>query len=114
MVYNYCLSTKPDKNFVTVEGTVTAIFPERINARNRRSVCLLLQQTDRVSSTVLVTALSSNVDALHVDTLTIGTHIRISGYISYHGRGLHVLYMRTLDKEENANAGQIPEPEHCV
>lgn len=103
-VAEYWPSTEPDRNAVEVEGTITRIYPERKNTRNRRSACILLQQSGAPSSTVLVTALSSNVDILQPDNLSIGMRIRIGGYISFHGKGLHVLYMRTIHKEGKENA----------
>lgn len=96
-------TNKPDKNSVEVEGTIVGLYPERKNGRNRRSVCMLLRQSRELSSTVLVTALSSNVDILQASNLSIGMRIRVGGYISYHGKGLHVLYMRTLSKEGGEN-----------
>lgn len=100
-----CWSTdKPDKNSVEVEGTIVALYPERKNERNRRSACMLLRQSRAPSSTVLVTALSSNVDVLQPGNLSIGMRIRVGGYISFHGRGLHVLYMRTVSKGGNEDA----------
>ena len=103
-------TTKPDKNSVIVEGTIIGIYPERKNSRNRRSACLLLRQSRAPSSTVLVTALSSNIDVLQINNLSIGMRIRIGGYISFHGKGLHVLYMRTLSKEGVGDARQVQEP----
>lgn len=101
-----CWTTdKPDKNSVEVEGTIITIYPERKNERNRRSACLLVRQSRAPSSTVLVTALSSNIDDLHPDNLSIGMQIRIGGYISFHGKGLHVLYTRTLREGGIEDAG---------
>lgn len=97
-------TSKPDKNSVEVEGTIIGIYSERKNKRNRRSACVLLRQSRAPSSTVLVTALSSNVDILQPGNLSIGERIRIGGYISFHGKGLHVLYMRTLSKEDMKDA----------
>lgn len=102
-------TTEPDLNAVEVGGTIINIYPERKNNRNRRSACVLLRQSRAPSSTVLVTALSSNVDILQPDNLSIGMRIRIGGYISYHGKGLHVLYMRTLEKEGEENAREVQE-----
>ena len=100
-----CLRTnKPDKNSVEVEGTIVDIYSERKNKRNRRSACVLLRQSRAPSSTVLVTALSSNIDILQPSNLSIGERIRVGGYISFHGKGLHVLYMRTLSKEDVKDA----------
>lgn len=104
------VTTDPDQNAVDVEGTIINIYPERKNNRNRRSACILLQQSRAPSSTVLVTALSSNVDDMQPDNLSIGMRIRIGGYISFHGKGLHILYMRTLNKEGNKNVGQVQKP----
>lgn len=97
-------TNKPDKNSVEVEGTIVALYPERKNERNRRSACLLLQQGRAPSSTVLVTALSSNIDLLQPGNLSIGMRIRVGGYISFHGKGLHILYMRTVSKEGKEDA----------
>lgn len=104
-VIDCSVSDEPDHNDVEVEGMIVHIFPERKNGRNRRSACLMLQQGLSSTSTVLITALSSNVDVLQPDNLSIGTRIRVGGYISYHGKGLHVLYMKTLYKEESKHAG---------
>lgn len=105
-----CWSTDdPDQNAVEVEGTIINIYPERKNKRNRRSACIILQQSRAPSSTVLVTALSSNVDILQPDNLSIGMRIRVGGYISFHGKGLHVLYMRTISKEGEKDARQVQE-----
>lgn len=97
-------TNKPDKNSVEVEGTIVGIYSERKNKRNRRSACVLLRQSRAPSSTVLVTALSSNIDILQHSNLSIGERIRVGGYISFHGKGLHVLYMRTLSKEDVKDA----------
>lgn len=90
---------KPDSNAVEVEGTITRIYPECKNARNRRSVCVILQQSRDKHSTVLVTALSSHIEDLQPDTLEVGQRLRVRGYISYHGKGLHILYAKTLRLE---------------
>lgn len=99
-------STHPDIGPAIVTGKVIRIFPERTNARGRRSACVLLQRTEDPSSTVLVTALSSNVDKLDLDNLSIGEKMRVGGYISAHSSGLHVLLTEQLYKK-GANENHV-------
>lgn len=97
---NTCVqSEKQDKNDVVVKGTIIRIMPEKVNARGQRSACIVVQQRKEAGTSVLVTALSSKVDDLNVDNLVVGDHIRLSGYMTYHSKGLHVLYRRTLREE---------------
>jgi len=97
-------TTEGDSNTVEVSGVILGIMPEKKNARNRRSACLLIRQSETFASTVLVTALSANVDLMDTDNLSVGDRISIGGYICYHGKGLHVLYVKTIAKGGEKNA----------
>lgn len=91
-------STAEDSNTVEVEGVITRVYPECKNARNRRSVCFILRQSRDKSSTVLVTALSGRIEALQPASLQVGERIRVRGYLSYHGLGLHIIYSQTVKR----------------
>ena len=108
-----CVETdNPDCNKVVVSGVIVSILPEIKNARNKRSACIILKQ--RAARKVLVTALSSNVDKLDVGNLSIGSAICVGGYISYHNRGLHVVYSGTLQRREPEVVQQAEESERKI
>lgn len=87
-------------------GIMLDLRKKMVRAEEEEDVLQLQTMLARApSSTVLVTALSSNIDDLHPDNLSIGMQIRIGGYISFHGKGLHVLYMRTLREGGIEDAG---------
>lgn len=94
-VYACALTTETDCNLVQVSGVITGVLPEIMNSRGVRSACIFIRQTDSHGSTVLVTALSSSIDVLDPNTLIVGDSISVSGYISSHRKGLHVLYVGT-------------------
>lgn len=84
-----------DCNKVCISGVITGVLPEILNSRGVRSACVFIRQTESHGSTVLITALSSSIDVLTPDTLVVGDRLSISGYISSHRKGLHVLYAGT-------------------
>lgn len=103
---------EPDRNIVRVKGTVVDIFPERLNARNRRSACLIVQQTDDPESSVLVTALSNNVDTMFAHNPTIGAWVDIVGYVATHRKGLHVLFAKYATERGENHVRKVQKPEH--
>lgn len=99
-VIGWSYTDEPDNNKVIVSGIITRIYQPWENPHGKKTACILLQQNDKGNSVVKVTAVDSKIDELGLDNLSIGQEIRLSGYITYHKRGLHVLYVESLGKEE--------------
>lgn len=89
----------PDSNRVVVSGTVTQIYQPWDNPHGKRTACILLKQTEQPTSVVKVTAVDSKIEELGLGDLSVGQYLRLSGYITYHKRGLHVLYVESVREE---------------
>lgn len=84
---------EPDSNFVTVEGTIITILPPKVK-RGQERACLILERNGKECTRVLITLVSSHIQAVDFNNLSLGQYVRLSGYINYHRRGLHVLFAR--------------------
>lgn len=93
-------TTREDYNKVVIGGRIIKIMPEIINKRGVRSACIVIQPSKHFRSQVLVTILGDKIDnESNFTALKKGDYIRISGYVTYNTRGIHILYLRTVREE---------------
>lgn len=87
----------PDRNTVTVSGTVSGVLTPKPHTRYGKTACVLLHQTPSSTSKVLVTIPQHSFPLLDVSDLSIGEKLTVTGYLGYHTRGLHILFLRKED-----------------
>ena len=99
-IYSCKETAQKDYNRVIVGGRITKIMPEIVNKRGERSACLVIQPAQDYRSQVLITILGDKIDnESKFTSLNVGDSIRVSGYVTYNTRGLHILYLTTVREE---------------
>lgn len=91
-IRNWEETDEPDCNEVVVSGTVMGILPPVEREGGKRSACVILRQNDSNSSRMLLTVIGSRIEEVGIGNLSTGQQLKVRGYITYHKRGLHVLY----------------------
>lgn len=97
---NTISTTRPDLNRVTVQGTVLGVLTPKEHPRHGKSACVVMQQNESITSKLLVTVPGHLFSELDVSNLSAGTRLCVTGYLGYHSKGLHVLFVRKEEMED--------------
>ena len=83
-----------DSNYVEIEGEVLGVIRPRASQRHGQTACLIMRHNRRPSSKFMVTVPEARFDALDLDGVVAGQFLRIAGFLCYHSKGLHILFLR--------------------
>ena len=87
----------PDDTGCVVSGRITSIMEIKPHPRYGESACVIIQQGESDDTKVLISFTSPRSVEAAFDSLVVGQTITVGGYVNYHKRGLHVLFVKYVD-----------------